>query len=317
MRSHAAFPVLLALLSSPLLALPSRVFVKSTGMDVGSCPITAPCRSFAYAIGQVAASGEVIALDAAGYGTFVVTQSVSVIAAPGATAFIAVNSGAGIDIAAPVSPTDVIVLRGLALTGSGGNLGIRFVAGHSLAIENCIVSGFATFGVLASRNGDVTSPNVRIEHSTIRSNNVNGVVTANIGAGLPPVGMTIAHCTLRDNGLLAVDAEDNARVVVTDSVITDNGTAVDARVAVDNSAPQVDVERCSITGNGNGVVAESNGQNPPPVVRIAHNVIAGNDVGVSESNGIIMTMTSAGVTTNTIVGSIISDGTLSGSYTAK
>ena len=81
MRLKGVLLSLFVLVSLPAAALPSRVFVKSTGMDIGTCPITSPCRSFAYAISQVAASGEVIALDTAGYGPFSVTQSVTVFAA--------------------------------------------------------------------------------------------------------------------------------------------------------------------------------------------------------------------------------------------
>src|SRR5205823_7612830 len=72
--------------AAPAMAASNRVFVSSTGMDVGGCPISAPCRSFSYAMTQVFPGGEVIALDTAGYGTFTIGQSVSVFAAPGATA---------------------------------------------------------------------------------------------------------------------------------------------------------------------------------------------------------------------------------------
>jgi len=53
------------------------------------------------------------------------------------------------------------------------------------------------------------------------------------------------------------------------------------------------------------------------VVRIAHNLITGNSTGVLEySDGKIMTMTSAGMVTNTIEGNG-SNGTFTGTYTAK
>ena len=98
----------------PAMALPNRVFVASTGMDVGTCPITSPCRSFSYAKQQVALDGEIIALDTAGYGIFEIDQGVSVYAAPGVTAFIAVGSlGVGIDVI--TGPSDAVVIRGLAL----------------------------------------------------------------------------------------------------------------------------------------------------------------------------------------------------------
>jgi len=135
----------LAFIAAPAMAASNRVFVKSTGMDVGACPITSSCRSFSYAMTQVAASGEVIALDTAGYGTFTISQSVSVFAAPGATAFIAVGSG-GTGITVNAGASDLIVLRGLALSGSAGGLGVAFDSGLSLSVEICIVSGFTGIG---------------------------------------------------------------------------------------------------------------------------------------------------------------------------
>src|SRR5437870_3926675 len=137
---------LLALLTICCIAKPgeaasTRVFVKSTGMDVGTCPLASPCRSFSYAMSQVSPGGEVIALDTAGYGTFTIGQSVSVFAAPGVTAFIAVTGGGtGITISAGVF--DAIVLRGLALSSAGGSTGVEFANGRSLAVEECVINGF-------------------------------------------------------------------------------------------------------------------------------------------------------------------------------
>ena len=58
-------------------AASNRVFVSGSGLDIGTCPITAPCRSFSYAISQTAAGGEIIALDTAGYGVLTINQAVN------------------------------------------------------------------------------------------------------------------------------------------------------------------------------------------------------------------------------------------------
>jgi len=316
-RLKGIFVAPLLLVSCPAFALSTRVFVKSTGMDIGTCPITSPCRSFAYAMTQVAASGEVIALDTAGYGPFDVTQSVTVFAAPGATAFIAAATGAAIYISS-AGPTDVIVLRGLALSGVGAAYGIEFFSGHSLAIENCIINGFGGSGVDMTRSSDSTNPGMRIEHSTIR-NNALGVGIYNFGAGSPPVGMTISNCTFLRNSFRAIDGGNNSRVVVTDTVVAANGDGIGADANADNSVAEVDVERCTITGNQiDAVFAGANvGQTLRGILRLAHNVITGNVKGVSEyPDGVVMTMTSGGTTTNTIEGNV-TNGTFSGSYAAK
>src|SRR5260221_14720774 len=77
-----------------------RTFVASTGNDANPCTLAQPCRNFTAAIAQTSANGEVIVLDSAGYGTIVspITQSISIIAAPGVYAGISVFTGDGITI---------------------------------------------------------------------------------------------------------------------------------------------------------------------------------------------------------------------------
>ena len=316
---------ILITIAAPAMALSNRVFVKSTGMDVGTCPITSPCRSFSYAMTQVAVSGEIIALDTAGYGVFTIGQSVSVFAAPGSTAFIAVTGGGtGITISAGAS--DVVVLRGLALSSAGGSTGVDFANGRSLAVENCIVNGFADFGILMDRLMDTVNPRLRIENSTIRNSYV-GVETFNIGSGPPTggpppgtAGLTIANSAISGNSLTGLLAGDNTRGAISDTVFSDNGAGVTASTAADYSYPDVNLERCTITtSSGYGILAGFGGSANinRGTIRIADNTITGNVTGVFElPDGKIMTMTSAGLMTNTIEGNA-SNGTLTGSYTAK
>ena len=163
--------LLLFMVSTPAMALPARVFVSPTGMDVGACPIIAPCRSFNYAMTQVAVAGEIIALDTAGYGVVTISQAVTIVAAPGATAFIAVTGGAtGVTVLA--GPSDVVNLRGLALSSSGGAIGIDFQTGLSLNIENCIVNGFTSVGIDVDHILDGISSHAQISHCTIRNNSI-------------------------------------------------------------------------------------------------------------------------------------------------
>ena len=76
--------------SNTAMALPQRTFVASTGNDLNSCILTAPCRGFAHAITQTNLGGEVIVLDSAGYGPVTITQSVSIIAPAGVYAGVSV-----------------------------------------------------------------------------------------------------------------------------------------------------------------------------------------------------------------------------------
>ena len=84
-------PVVLALsLMGAVVAAPAdaaqRVFVSSSGSDANTasgCGLAAPCRSFSSAQTVVSDGGEIVALDAAGYGPITITKNVTVTANPG------------------------------------------------------------------------------------------------------------------------------------------------------------------------------------------------------------------------------------------
>src|SRR6266568_9607644 len=56
----------------------ARVFVSGLGSDGNPCSRTSPCRTFQHGHDVVAAGGEVIALDSAGYGGVSITKSVTI-----------------------------------------------------------------------------------------------------------------------------------------------------------------------------------------------------------------------------------------------
>jgi hypothetical protein len=51
---------------APAQAGPNRTFVSGKGTDSGTCAYAAPCRTFAFALTQTAAGGEIDVLDPAG-----------------------------------------------------------------------------------------------------------------------------------------------------------------------------------------------------------------------------------------------------------
>jgi hypothetical protein len=129
------------------LATPAyAAWVSGKGVDSGACGFGAPCRTFAYAIGQTAAGGEIDVLDSAGYGPLTIDRAISIVN-DGSLAKVAVGSGAtGITIAA--GSGDAIHLRGLTIEGDGvGAIGIQFNAGVSLDILDCVVRHFKTDGI--------------------------------------------------------------------------------------------------------------------------------------------------------------------------
>jgi hypothetical protein len=76
---------------------------------------------------QTNPGGNVIVLDSAGYGTFTIAKSVSIIVPAGVFAGIAPGPGGNgvvIDV-----PGGHVRLQGLTISGNGGNVGIKVVNG--------------------------------------------------------------------------------------------------------------------------------------------------------------------------------------------
>jgi hypothetical protein len=143
-----------------------QTFVQSDGSDGNTrhnCTVAKPCRTFAAALTVTDDGGQIVARDSEDYGVVTITKSVSLIGTPGASIIVASPTGIGVNI--PTAGVDV-VLRGLNIDGTGdGMIGVSMKAGHSLAIEDCVISNFVSQGLL------VTAPaSVKVVDSILRGN---------------------------------------------------------------------------------------------------------------------------------------------------
>ncbi|HEX3496493.1 MAG TPA: right-handed parallel beta-helix repeat-containing protein [Methylocella sp.] len=141
--SQAVAAALLAcgLSAIPAQAGPNRTWVSGLGTDSGACTRTAPCRTFAFAIGQTAAGGEIDVLDPAGYGPVTIAKAISIVNDGVGTAGITATSGNAITI--NTGATDSVHLRGLTLTGLSSRFnGIQFGNSGNFEIENCVIRDF-------------------------------------------------------------------------------------------------------------------------------------------------------------------------------
>ncbi len=216
--------VSLCLATAPARALNDHTYVSGKGADTGICttPATA-CRTFAYAITQTAASGQIIAIDAANYGPVSITKSISIVADGGGPAGIFITTGTAITINA--GPTDIVNLRGLTLDGAGtAGFGIKQPSGTPsggfVTITDCFVRHFADVGIAIGGN------NVRF----LISNTVASDNTADAGleiGGLGDIGV-VDHVTAsgNDQGIFIGDTPPSGIfVTIVDSVLTNNFNA--------------------------------------------------------------------------------------------
>ena len=192
-----------------------RAYVKSTGSDANTatgCTLAAPCRGFTAAHSVVDPDGEIVALDAAGYGAVTITKSVTITANPGFFAGIAASTGNAITLA---TPGISVTLRGLQINGIGANVGISMTAGDRLNIENCVITNFVQHGVLV-----VDVAKARVLNSLIRNNGGAGVVFADTASA------EVADSRMLNNffpGILASGSGSPTRVNVSNSVLSSNG----------------------------------------------------------------------------------------------
>ena len=273
MSTSPRFAILILLIGAAAGAQTSRTAVSINGSDTNPCTVASPCRSFGAAIAQTLPGGEVIALDSGGYGTFTITQAVTVAGAPGVHAALTSTGATGawaIEINA--TPADTVTLRNLVVIGTAGGAlgGIYTGTGVSAAvhISGCVIRGFADCGIC------LDSPYADIDRTSTLDN-----------AGITGIGMQFINGKVRvtnsmsDNNTVGVSAEDYSRVDVANTSLSSNGTG--AQTTVHGVAlADLTLDPCTISDNGTGVSALGGGL---ATIRLSNNVIAYNTTGVSGS----------------------------------
>ena len=182
------------MISSSAQAQATRTWVSGVGDDVNPCSRTAPCKTFAGAISKTAAGGEIDAIDPGGFGAVTITKSIT-IDGNGTFASILASSTNGI-IVNEATNTAIVNIRNLSIQGTGptgispGLNGIRFLAGKSLTVENCVINGFTT----AANNGN--GIDVAMTNGTATEVHIRDTYISNCRVGVrltQPTGFVVAQ----------------------------------------------------------------------------------------------------------------------------
>lgn len=140
MRSHSiTVPVFVfGLLAATAAQAGIETWVSGSGSDTGTCPITAPCRTFTYAHGQTTAHGAINVLTSGNFGPVTITKAISIVAQGVEAVINTAGAGGGISVQAPV--TAVVALRGLTIDmRSTNNAGIIFTSGAALHVQDSVI----------------------------------------------------------------------------------------------------------------------------------------------------------------------------------
>lgn len=265
------------------------------GDDANTGTLAAPCREISKAVELSAASETVCVLDSGHYAQFSVNKSLTVVAegvhaevfagaAPYGNTAIRINAGA----------TDVVVLRGLAIKGMGGTVGIWFSSG-TVRVENCTISSFAStpagfpgYGIqVDALNGVLT-----VKDTLLRDNSTGIYFQEGKGARA-----TIDRCRLEGNGQPNTDGVQmwhSNQATVADSLVTGYQTGLYIRGNVGSPIPLITLSHSTVSHNYNGVYADRTGQ-----VHLVHSTVTLNNTGLfTLNNGVIYTAGNSAVIGN-------------------
>jgi len=275
-QARFAAAALLALAPGcPALAQANRVFASArTGSDLNSCGnINTPCQTLQAAVDQVAAGGVVLILDSGGYGPVQILKALTIEVPTGVEAFLHPPAGSAVGIAAGGS--DVVVLRGLTLTG-GTSAGIFFVTGQALHVENCRIEGFRD-GIVAN-GGGVTVYDLFVEDTVIRDSTDSAI---EVGEAVDPgtVRVTIERCLLVGNTRYGFDCFDTCVALVSGSLAAGNGAGLSLAGSSAGVGGQLTIDRSLVANNRLGGVLAATTNGASETVRISNSSVTGNGTG--------------------------------------
>jgi hypothetical protein len=245
--------VLVCLLpAAPARAQSIRPFVSTAGNDNPSCSLASPCRHFSAAVTATAAGGEVDALDAGAYGSFTISQAITIegqgwsyVAPASGSAAITINVGA----------TEKVTIHGVSLNGVGTTLttGIIFNRGGSLTVRDCTIRNFAINGILFQPNNSSPVSQLYASNTLVSDNGNDGI------AVFPPPSGTSVFAVLNNvesinNGASGFELTGSGgspfAVTILNSLAANNGGN-----GITAGTTQVDVRNSTFVSNLNGVSA--------------------------------------------------------------
>ncbi|MEQ1777344.1 MAG: right-handed parallel beta-helix repeat-containing protein [Nitrosomonas sp.] len=226
-------------------------------------------------------------LDSANFAPITITKSISLTAAPGVYAGIAVfqNDVSGVTIN---TPGVNVVLRGLTISGQGGFHGIYMGSGK-LSIENCVISNLPT-GIFAG-SGAV----VRIIKTLVRDN-LTGIHLQGEQGG---VTADISRSKFLGNNR-GISLRNVSAATISDTIVTGGDIGIDvwSGFGFTSGTPRASVIRSTISNHTTaGILASA--ISGTASVTLSANMMMGNAKGFDQSdNGTLMSRGNNTITDN-------------------
>jgi hypothetical protein len=267
-------------------ATSTRTWVSGVGTNAGACTRAAPCKTFAFALGQTTAGGEIDALDPGDYGIVTIDRAITIDGTQGGgfASIIVPSTGTGVTVHAGTS--DVVTLRNLAINGTNAvpNIGVYIVQAGTVHIENCVVSGFSNGGIVDIRGGATNSVWYLYVKDTVSRNSGIGIQLQPASSGIFIIA-SLTNVRAQDNTSEGVLIVNGGYASLDHCNITGNS---DGLLVFGNGGPEgtanaasASVKNSVLSNNGNGITANSNGA----IVRISGVQVFDNTKGLNQIGG--------------------------------
>ena len=290
--------ILANLQGTPAQAQNAKSWVANYGSDANTCTLAQPCATFQRAHDQTNGGGEVGVLTPGDYGgtlfpRLTISKSINITNdGSGEAGILAVAGAIGIFIN---TPGVIVGLRGLVVDGLGlSGIGIDFISGSALHIQNCVVRNFNAPGTANGINFNPQGRSRLFMSDTIIYNNGSSANTGGIRIATCCMASTGADVVLDrvhlENNVYGVRVDGNggaggpgAHVVIRDSVVSGNvGSGIIATTVPDQAPAFIFVERSSTVNNAaSGIRADG----PGATVLLSDSTITRNGTGVTTVGG--------------------------------
>jgi hypothetical protein len=267
----------------------SQTFVSATiGNDSNPCTRVSPCLTFAAALAQTTAGGEIDVLDPGDFGPATINKSMTISGdAPGVAGAIPSSGTSGVVISAGSS--DVINLHGLVFDGvnASGTSGVVFVSGARLNISQCVFQGFATSGMTLSPGpGSAAKTLMSVQNTTIL-NNATGILIQPTGGIAANVRLRWLHVDHNTGDGLRVDGTGGSgtiKAAVADSSANFNaGNGIDAVSGPGNAT--LDIMRVVAASNGSAGIQSNQTSGGIASVTVGSSLLRANAIGIQAAGG--------------------------------
>ena len=297
----------------------TRTWVSGTGDDVNPCSRSAPCKTFAGAIGRTAAGGEINCLDPGGFGAVTIRKSIT-IDCTGTLGSILSSGTNGIivDDSTTVQPGTIrVIIRGITIQGTPPTLpginGIRFISGASLTLEDVFIQNFTAaapsgFGIHFRPNAG-QSGRLVVNDTTIVNNGIGssgGGIFVETGTG-SQVQVVLNNVRISGNqtstgiSLNTTGAGPGITATMTGGHISNSTVGISATTGAATGRASIVVTNVAIANNATGVLVSGvNAQ-----ARLSDSVITGNTTGLSAPSGLL----------RSIGGNVLDGNTSNGAFT--